>query len=30
VGEDAIALNPQTIVPGEEEHVLARLRTLLV
>jgi uncharacterized pyridoxal phosphate-dependent enzyme len=30
VGEDAIALNPQTLVPGEEELVLARLLTLLV
>ncbi len=29
VGEDAIALNPQTLSPGEEELVLARLRALL-
>jgi hypothetical protein len=30
VGEDAIALNPQTLVPGEDEIVLTRLRALLV
>jgi uncharacterized pyridoxal phosphate-dependent enzyme len=29
VGADAIALNPQTLAPGEEELVLARLRALL-
>jgi L-seryl-tRNA(Ser) seleniumtransferase len=29
VGDDAIALNPQTLGPGEDETVLARLRALL-
>jgi L-seryl-tRNA(Ser) seleniumtransferase len=29
VGDDAIALNPQTLGPGECEIVLARLRVLL-
>jgi uncharacterized pyridoxal phosphate-dependent enzyme len=29
VGHDAIALNPQTLAPGEEEVVLARARSLL-
>jgi L-seryl-tRNA(Ser) seleniumtransferase len=28
-GEDAIALNPQTLEPGEDEVVLSRLRGLL-
>ncbi|MDQ6675282.1 MAG: aminotransferase class V-fold PLP-dependent enzyme [Chloroflexota bacterium] len=30
VGQDAIALNPQTLEPGEDEIVLAALRRLLV
>ena len=29
LGDDAIALNPQTLGPGEDELVLARLRALL-
>jgi L-seryl-tRNA(Ser) seleniumtransferase len=29
VGDDAIALNPQTVEPGEEEIILTRLRALL-
>jgi seryl-tRNA(Sec) selenium transferase len=29
VGEDAIALNPQTLEPGEDEVVLAQLRRVL-
>src|SRR5262249_48793703 len=28
-GDDAIALNPQTLGPGEDEVVLARLRALV-
>jgi hypothetical protein len=30
VGQDAIALNPQTIEPGEDEIVLDALRRLLM
>jgi L-seryl-tRNA(Ser) seleniumtransferase len=29
VGDDAIALNPQTLEPGEEEQVLRALRRAL-